>query len=210
MYVCLIGGEGSGKTTVFRRLRQDFLTAQFVNEPSRDIGIASAILDALYNERNHPSATARAQFFLYMAARVQLMDESLRVHLAAGGLGIADRAYDSTYVYQVRQMLGWTSEADFDWYLDLLKRFDIPLADIMIRLDLDPAIGLARKAGQPDTNFLDRESLEFHRGIREAYSVFCDLVEKKTTTRVITIDADQSPDNVYASVKAALTPYLCP
>lgn len=103
LFITLEGNEGCGKSTQIKKL-QDALAASgravtVLREPgSTDIG--TKIRALLKDPAN--KIGSEAELFLFQASRAQLVQDVIKPKLAAGEIVIADRFYDSTWVYQ-----GW-------------------------------------------------------------------------------------------------------
>lgn len=103
LFITLEGNEGCGKSTQIKKL-QDALVASghavtVLREPgSTDIG--TKIRALLKDPAN--KIGSEAELFLFQASRAQLVQDVIKPKLAAGEIVIADRFYDSTWVYQ-----GW-------------------------------------------------------------------------------------------------------
>jgi len=70
--------------------------------------------------------------------------------------------------------------------------------------DLDPAVGLARRADAGDANRLDREPPGFHRRVRERY---LELAHAEPG-RFVVLDAGEAPERLEARIRAAVEPRL--
>jgi thymidylate kinase len=99
--IVLEGTDGAGKTTQAARLadalRDAGATVVVVREPGATwLGekIRGLLLDARID------IDPRAEVFLFLAARAQLVTE-IRAHIVAGTTVIADRFFLSTFAYQV-------------------------------------------------------------------------------------------------------------
>lgn len=103
LFLTLEGNEGCGKSTQIKLLNDALVsrghTVTILREPgSTDIG--AKIRGILKDPAN--KICSEAELFLFQASRAQLVEEVIRPKLRAGEIIIADRFYDSTWVYQ-----GW-------------------------------------------------------------------------------------------------------
>src|SRR6056297_2991479 len=102
MLVTLEGLDGSGKTTVWERLRaDDAVDATFTREPT----------DSWYGESVQRSiddddADSLAELFLYTADHAAHPADTVRPALEAGELVVSDRYSDSRYAYQGATLAG--------------------------------------------------------------------------------------------------------
>lgn len=162
MFITLEGPEGAGKTTLqsglarrLEPLRHRVLTTR---EPGAG-GVGGQIRAILLDGEALPS---RTELLLFLADRSHHVERIIRPALDEGAVVVCDRYRDSTIVYQ-----GYGRGLD----LEEVRRLDAYASgeltpDLTLLLDLDPEIGLAR---QDETNRLDRESLDFHRRVREGF-----------------------------------------
>jgi dTMP kinase len=166
-FVVLEGPEGSGKSTLVGPLaecmRASGVDPVVVREPgsTRAAEIArQALLDP-----DHPVGPL-AELFLYLAARADLVQSTIRPALDSGRVVISDRFALSTEAYQ---MVGRGLDP-------ALVRVGNQAAtggirpDLTLILDLSPELGQARQiAAGKRQDRLDRESVEFHRRVVEYY-----------------------------------------
>jgi dTMP kinase len=166
-FVVLEGPEGSGKSTLVgplaERMRASGVDPLVVREPgsTRAAEIArQALLDP-----EHPVGPL-AELFLYLAARADLVQSTIRPALDAGRVVLSDRFGLSTEAYQ---MAGRGLDP-------ALVRAGNQAAtggvrpDLTLILDLAPELGQARQlAAGKRQDRLDRESADFHRRVVNFY-----------------------------------------
>jgi dTMP kinase len=166
-FVVLEGPEGSGKSTLVgplaERMRASGVDPVIVREPgsTRAAEIArQALLDP-----EHPVGPL-AELFLYLAARADLVQSTIRPALEAGRVVLSDRFALSTEAYQ---MAGRGLDP-------ALVRAGNQAAtggirpDLTLILDLAPELGQARQiAAGKRQDRLDRESFDFHRRVVNFY-----------------------------------------
>lgn len=102
VFITLEGPDGAGKSTLAKIVADRLRTEGFEIAAVRDPGgtplgdrIRSLLLD-----RSDLSISLRAEMFLYMASRAQLVDDVIAPALAAGKVVICDRFLLSNVVYQ--------------------------------------------------------------------------------------------------------------
>ena len=167
LFVTFEGGEGSGKSTQIARLAARLRALGADPLVTREPGgtpLAEGIRTLLLDPKHRPLPVSEA--LLMVAARADLVATVLRPALLAGRPVLCDRYTDSTLAYQgggrgldARMLEGWNAAATGGLAPDLTLLFD-----------LDPGVGLARReAAGLQANRLDRETLEFHRRVRERY-----------------------------------------
>jgi dTMP kinase len=195
-FVALEGGEGAGKSTQLQLL-QEWLTARghdvvLTREPGATAAgarIRSVLLDPATG-----ALAPRAEAMLYAADRAQHVAQVVRPALARGAVVLTDRYADSSLAYQgAGRELAVDEVARLShWATDGL------LPDLVVVLDVDPVVGLARAGDSPDR--IEGESLDFHRRVRDG---FLQLAEKDPE-RYLVVPADQAPELVLAAVQARL------
>jgi dTMP kinase len=169
LFITFEGPEGSGKSTQIRLLAEALTRHGYSVVLTREPGgtrIGDAIR-AVVHDRAHVEMSPRAEALLYNAARAQLVDEVIRPALAAGRMVLCDRFADSTRAYQ-----GFGYGRDLRWIETLIDfATDGLQPDLTFLLDLDPAVGLQRKAGDAgaDWNRMEDKALSFHRAAHDGY-----------------------------------------
>ena len=101
-FVTIEGGEGAGKTTVLRALRDALAVDGAEVVCTREPGgtpLAELIRGLLLDPAHEPAA-AETELLLMFAARAQHVRETVLPALARGAWVISDRFTDSSYAYQ--------------------------------------------------------------------------------------------------------------
>jgi len=193
MLVTLEGLDGSGKTTVWERLRADDAVpsdATFTREPTE-----SWYGEAVMRSIGDDDADSLAELFLYTADHAAHLADTVRPALADGTLVVSDRFSDSRYAYQGATL------ADSDYFDDPLayvRRVHEPWTrppDRTVYLDLDPETA-ARRSGA--TNKF--ETADYLERVRENY----ERLVAADPDRFVRVDATQPPDVVYERVRDAI------
>lgn len=203
MFITFEGLDGSGKTTQIQRaaawLRAAGHDVLLMREPGGTaIGDQiRAVLHDLNNAEMHP----RAELLLYNASRAQLVAQALRPHLAAGGLVLCDRFYDSTLAYQ-----GYGHGLELDALRAIVTFATGGLRpDLTVLLDITPEEGLRRRRQASlfgeEWNRLDDMELDFHRRVYTGYQALA----QAEPGRWASVDASGSLDAVAAAVRALLS-----
>ncbi len=195
MIISFEGGEGSGKSTIIKKIKpfleKNNIDYLITREPG-GVPIAEKIRDIILDV-NHTNMDIRTEAMLYAAARRQHLAQKVFPELNKGKVVIFDRFIDSSLVYQ-----GYCRGIGIDEVYEL-NQFATEgiMPNITIYLDVEPEIGLQRvNSGNREVNRLDLESLEFHKKVREGYL----LLAKKYSNRYRVIDANQTLDSVYNDV----------
>jgi dTMP kinase len=194
------GGEGSGKTSVTRLLKEYLEslghTVVLTREPG-GITIAEQIRFVILDV-NNTAMDDRTEALLYAAARRQHLVEKVVPALEKGTTVLCDRFVDSSMVYQgVARGLG----IDEVYNINLFATGGL-LPDKTFWLDISPEVGFARITANSlrEVNRLDLESLAFHQKVRDGYIE----LSKRFPERIIRIDAEQPLEAVLSDIKKQL------
>lgn len=193
----LEGGEGSGKSSAVSYLRDELPAEQFLftREPGGTEN-AEEIRGIILRTRPEPLDTL-SQLLLFEAARREHVSKTILPALERGFNVICDRFSASTYAYQIIAGDGGAYK-DFFLEVDALARAST-VPDHTIFLDIDPAVGLARKTDSGEhLNVFDEKDLAFHRSVRAGIREY---LENKSHT---VIDAGQSQPEVREEVKQVI------
>lgn len=197
--ISLEGGEGVGKTTVFKKLQE--LAAkndkfQFYREPGGTD--AGEIVRTVLKDPDF-CLDPLTQFLLFMGSRVELFEKKIRPALRAGVNVVTDRFDASTFAYQIFEPGRTDLELLFNEVRRVYTRKLVNESDwlkpVYVYFELDPIVGIERikKEGRGlDVN--DQKEISFHERVASGYKAFFDrrLCE--------TIDASQSPESVLSDV----------
>ncbi|MEW6720934.1 MAG: dTMP kinase [Thermodesulfobacteriota bacterium] len=186
------GIEGSGKSTQLRRLAARLAARGIPHVVTREPGgtpLADQIRSLLLSPRDE-AVFPETELLLYEAARAQHVRSAVLPALEAGKAVLCDRFHDATTAYQAhaRGLDAGTVE--------LLNRFASGglLPDLTLLFDLPPETGFARIAGRSrGADRMERESLAFHRRVREGYLRLLDA----HPGRIVRIDASLPEEEVF-------------
>jgi dTMP kinase len=205
LFITFEGGEGAGKSTQIRLLREhlDGLGRSCVvtREPGgspRAERIREHILSGAAK-----SLGPFAEALLFYAARRDHLETVIRPALAAGQVVLCDRFSDSTRAYQ-----GALGALDRDVIGDL-ERVVIGTTrpDATVILDVPPAIGLARAARRREDRAGDRFEAEppaFHERLTEAFRA----IAAEEPERCVLVDGTGTVEEVAERVRSALAERL--
>lgn len=199
LFVCFEGGEGAGKSTQSRLLR-DWLvergeTVLLTFEPG-DTGVGKElrriVLDPATGELSD-----RTEALLYAADKAEHVDHVVLPALARDEVVITDRYVDSTLAYQGagRTLDVAEVEAVARWATHDLR------PHLTVVLDLAPEAGLGRFE---ERDRIEGQSLEFHQRVRQG---FLDLAAGDPDHYVV-LDARAPVEEIAAAVRARIEPLL--
>lgn len=199
LFVCFEGGEGAGKSTQSRLLR-DWLvergeTVLLTFEPGdTPVGkeLRRIVLDPATGELSD-----RTEALLYAADKAEHVDHVVLPALARGEVVITDRYVDSTLAYQGagRTLAVPEVEAVARWATGDLR------PHLTVVLDLAPEAGLGRFEGR---DRIEGQSLEFHQRVRQG---FLDLAAVDPDHYAV-LDARAPVDEIAATIRERLEPLL--
>jgi dTMP kinase len=195
-FITFEGPEGGGKTTQIQLLGQALTAAGRRVVVTREPGgtaIGNAIRSVLLDSAN-TAMSARAEALLFNAARAQLVGEVIQPARQAGQIVLCDRYADSTLAYQ-----GYGRHLDLGALRALIAFATGELQpDLTIFLNIDPAVGLARKRSltADEWNRLEEEHLSFHQRVRAGFLTLA----AAEPARWLVVDGAQSIAAVHAAI----------
>ena len=192
-FITFEGSEGSGKSTqaglVLEYLKAKKLPVMLLREPG-GVKIAEAIRQVLLDVANAGMGD-ECETLLYMAARAQMVKETLEPALAAGKVVLCDRFLDSTVAYQ-----GFGNGVD----VKLIRQLGAFATkgiqpDLTLLFDIDPHKGLGRTNANKDR--IELRSLDYHNRVREGYLALAK--EDPRRVKIVAVDADK--DAIFKRVR---------
>ncbi|WP_132057955.1 dTMP kinase [Halorussus amylolyticus] len=184
MLITLEGLDGSGKTTVWEVLREEFPEFVYTREPT-DTWYGEAVERSVSDDDADPVA----ELFLYTADHAAHLSETVRPALESGEVVVSDRYSDSRYAYQAVSIEGAVRRP-----LEYIRGIHQPWTrppDATIYLDVDPETGAARSGA---TNKFEQAA--FLSQVQSNY----ERLLKAEPERFVRVDATQSPEAVLDSV----------
>ena len=204
-FITFEGGEGCGKSTQVRRLKAaleaEGLQVLLTREPGGTS--LSEEIRRLIKDQATDAPCDRAELLLFLAARAQLVRNVIAPALAAGTWVVSDRFSDSTLAYQ-----GYGRGLDLT---TIARTNDFACAglkpDLTLLLDVDPAVAAARLRRREAATVTGPDRIEqagaaFHERLRQG---FHELAAAEPE-RIVTLDANGTPDEVWEKVWTSLTP----
>ncbi len=193
MFITIEGGEGSGKSTLIKSLAMHLKlkgAEVFITREPGGTPFGEAIREILLNPDASFTFGSRAEMLLFLAARIQHIEQVIKPRLEKGITVICDRFNDSTIAYQ-----GGARGLGIDEVERICKEacqgFE---PDYTFILDISPEKAFQRIRRSKDR--LEQEEMDFHHAVRKAFLQLKDKYPK----RIHMINADQSPEEVLHSV----------
>ncbi len=214
VFITLEGGEGAGKTTQAEALagllRDEGYSVLLTREPAgTDLGhLIKQIFERLAASGEAALPRPVAELLLFEAARAQHVEEVIRPALDRGAVVLCDRFSDSTLAYQ-----GYGRGLSLDHIRAANHIATGGLAPhLTLLLDVPPEVGLARADQRPNDaaaqeelgDAIGRESLEFHRRVREGFLALA----QREPARFRVVDASQRPEAVTAATREKVKGFL--
>ncbi|MCF7931661.1 MAG: dTMP kinase [Acholeplasmataceae bacterium] len=200
MFITFEGGEGSGKTTLIKRITQELAHDHMVistREPGGSV-ITEAIRDIILNPK-YEGLTAHAEALLLAASRAQHLNDVIIPALNEGKIVLCDRYLDSSLAYQ-----GYARDLGYPFILSINKLALDHMPDLTFYIDLNPDVGIKRISKRIKYDRLDRESASFHDLVREGYLE----VSEMYPNRIRQIDGNQPLDDITEEILAQIRTVL--
>lgn len=197
-FIVFEGGEGAGKTSHARAVREALEARGRRVIQTREPGgspLAEAIRDVVLGDWDE-GIDANTELLLIFAARAAHLHATIAPALAAGTDVLCDRFVDASYAYQGA---GRGLPRERIATLERLVLGDLR-PDLVLVLDIDPRVGLARIGDRGGNNRFDAENLDFMQRVRAAY---LERAAEDPDGHVV-VDAARSFAEVQADLLAAI------
>ncbi len=196
-FITLDGPEGSGKTTQVEKLADYLRNRKYEVVAAREPGstvIGEKIRQILLDPQNQ-EMSYHTELFLYLASRVQLVEEIIKPALDAGKIVICDRFTDATVVYQ-----GYAREIGME---NVKKITQAALGsfepDLTVLLDVEAPSGLekaikakAKKEQYSQGDRLEKIGIAFHQKVREGYLKIAQMYPERIKVIKVTGDIEET------------------
>lgn len=202
-YIVIEGLEGAGKTTAIKTVVETLAKVgiteiDFTREPG-GTPLAEKLRQLIKHGTAEEKVTDKAELLMLYAARIQLIENVIKPALAKGRWVIGDRHDLSSQAYQGggRGLSPNLMKVLRNSILDDFR------PDLTLYLDIEPALGLQRARERGELDRIEKESLDFFKRTRQRY---LELAAEDDT--IITIDANQSLEEVQKTIRHALLNWL--
>lgn len=207
MFITFEGGEGSGKSTQSRLLK-DYLEKNnkqvvLTREPGGSAG-AEEIRNLIVSGNTDKWST-NTELLLIYAARSDHWEKIIKPSLDSGKIVLCDRFSDSTLAYQ-----GYGKEYDFDFLETLYKKIiGTKQPDITFIFDFDVSIGLNRASKRMQRltsaeNRFENMDISFHEKVREGFL----KIAQQNQQRCRVIDASLSMQVIHSKIVEYIKSFL--
>ena len=201
MFLSIDGGDGTGKSTQVERLCEWLRRGGREVVVCRDPGstpLGEAVRGLLL-DRHDLNIDRRAEMFLYMAARSQMVEEVIRPALAAGKTVVSDRYLLANVVYQGHA--GGLDVATL-WQLGRVATGGL-MPELTIVLDVPAEVAAARMARPLDR--MERQGAAFHDRVRRGF-----LAEAaRSPAATVVVDASGPVEVVGERIREAIDRVQC-
>ena len=198
-FITFEGGEGCGKSTQVKRLKEalerEGVRVLLTREPGGTW--LSEEIRRLIKDQETDAPCDRSELLLFLAARAQLVKNVIRPALEAGTWVVSDRFSDSTLAYQ-----GYGRGMSLD-FIASANAFACEglKPDLTLLLDVSPETAAARmhRCEAATNTSADRIELAgdaFHARLRKGFAELA----KAEPWRILTIDANGTVDEVWEEV----------
>jgi dTMP kinase len=193
VFITLEGPDGSGKSSLLRRLSEALTAAGCDVVATREPGstpLGEQMRKLVLDTEPRIDRTGRADALLFAASRAQHVAEVIRPGLQRGAVVVCDRYADSSMAYQ-----GAGSGVPMD-ELAAVQHFATGglVPDLTILLDLPVEAGLARKSAEV-TRFEAFQDVAYHERVRAAFLAFA----AAEPDRYVVVDATLEEEAVLAA-----------
>ncbi len=176
MFITFEGGEGCGKST-HARLLKEYLTGKGYRvvhtlEPG-GTGIGKKLRQILL--KGERLASRYSELLLFAADRAEHVASVIRPGLKAGNIVISDRFIDSTTAYQIA---GRKLPLDLVGQMNRISS-DGLAPDLTFLLDIPPKTGIPRGTRRSKKDKFESENNGFHERVRNAYLRIAKLEPKR-------------------------------
>lgn len=203
LFISFEGNDGSGKSSCLKRIIVDLKEKGYDVVLTREPG-GSKIAEQIRNvilDTNNLGMDPKTEALLYAASRRENVIKTIVPALNEGKIVLCDRYIDSSLAYQ-----GYARNIGID-AVEHMNQFatDGLYPSISFLFCVKPEIGLNRiNKNRTNKDRLELEKLEFHNKVYDGYM----YVAEKYKDRIVKIDGEKTPDEVYDDVTKILYRYI--
>ncbi|MHA5057347.1 dTMP kinase [Acinetobacter schindleri] len=198
MFISFEGTEGVGKTTLIRRIYDDFVAQGKEVVLTREPGgtpMAEQIRSLLLAVNHEEAMCNDTELLLMYAARAQHLAQVILPALEAGKIVLCDRFTDASFAYQCAGR--GLSEAKLNLLND---NFVTRMPDVTFWLDAPIELGMNRARERGALDRFEQEKVSFFEKVRSGY----ETLWQSHPQRMKRLDATQTPEQVFAQAMAEL------
>ncbi|APX63300.1 MULTISPECIES: dTMP kinase [Acinetobacter] len=198
MFISFEGTEGVGKTTLIRRIYDDFVAQGKEVVLTREPGgtpMAEQIRSLLLAVNHEEAMCNDTELLLMYAARAQHLAQVILPALKAGKIVLCDRFTDASFAYQCAGR--GLSEAKLNLLND---NFVARMPDVTFWLDAPIELGMNRARERGALDRFEQEKVSFFEKVRSGY----ETLWQRHPQRMKRLDATQAPEQVFAQAMAEL------
>ncbi|WP_312051188.1 dTMP kinase [Acinetobacter schindleri] len=198
MFISFEGTEGVGKTTLIRRIYDDFVAQGKEVVLTREPGgtpMAEQIRSLLLAVNHEEAICNDTELLLMYAARAQHLAQVILPALKAGKIVLCDRFTDASFAYQCAGR--GLSEAKLNLLND---NFVARMPDVTFWLDAPIELGMNRARERGALDRFEQEKVSFFEKVRSGY----ETLWQRHPQRMKRLDATQAPEQVFAQAMAEL------
>lgn len=204
MFIAIEGLEGASKSTSLKTITSTLQSHGITNiiEVREPGGTPLAeSLRSLLKSFHSEKVSSETELMLMMASRHQLYNNVIIDALQQGKTVLSDRSWWSTFAYQI---VGRSQSLTlFSTLYDVVLR-PLPAHDLMIYLDIDPAIGMQRATKRGELDRIELQDISFFERAREGYKQLATLLPEHT----ISINAEPSMEQVQTDLQHKIQRWL--
>ena len=195
-FITLEGIEGSGKTSSIKSINALLEQKKIDYINTREPG-GSSIGEELREILLDPNTDipSEVELLLMLADRKDHVEKTILPNLLNNIWVISDRFMDSSIAYQ-----GGGRQLNLNMIDSLAIYLDLPQPDLTLLFDLPVEVSLERTKKRGELDRFEKEEIEFHKRIREAYLELA----KDHPDRIKVIDGSQDLEKVQAKVVRAI------
>ncbi len=193
IFITFEGNDGSGKTTISKRVYETLLEKGYpviyTREPG-GIDIAEKIRSIILDPQN-TAMDARTEALLYAASRRQHLVEKILPAIEEGKIVLCDRFIDSSLAYQgIGREIGIAEVFKIN---EFAIENHMPDATIFLSVSLET--GMQRVQARGNLDRMDKETSAFHQRVADGY----EKVKEQFAKRIHVVNAEADIETVFAT-----------